>query len=302
MSVYDIVMLIIFGGAIWFGFWKGLAWQIASLAAIIISYIVAVNFRESVAQFIQVDEPWNRIGAMLMLFLGTSLIIWTIYSRVSKSIKKMELKSFDRQAGAVLGAVKGALLCMVVTMFSVTLLGERAHDAIHSSRTGPFVVTGITKVSAIVPEEVAKITQKYIDDFHDKIGHDGNLPKTEFFNPMFGANKKSTDGSSSQDPNELPPSAEAYKGQWNSPSTGESSGLTSSIWNRSSGTEANQPGGVQFGSTIGSGTPSSSQTAEGNLSSGNNGWPDLKFNVNSKELLDSAAEAAKRAFENTQQR
>ncbi|MFT5301435.1 MAG: hypothetical protein ACI814_002238, partial [Mariniblastus sp.] len=34
MGLYDIVMLLVFGGSILFGYWKGLTWQIASLAAI----------------------------------------------------------------------------------------------------------------------------------------------------------------------------------------------------------------------------------------------------------------------------
>ena len=50
MALYDIVMLVVVVGAIWFGWWKGMAWQIASLAAIIVSYIVAVNFREPVSR------------------------------------------------------------------------------------------------------------------------------------------------------------------------------------------------------------------------------------------------------------
>ena len=114
MGIYDIAMLVIFLGAIVFGYWKGLAWQIASLAALVVSYIVAVNFRDQMATLLKVDEPWNKIGAMLILFLGTSLLIWAIYSSVSKSLKKNELKGFDRQAGAILGALKGGLLCMVV--------------------------------------------------------------------------------------------------------------------------------------------------------------------------------------------
>lgn len=298
MSIYDIAMLIIFGGAICFGYWKGLAWQVASVAAIIVSYIVAVNFRDQVAGFLQVDEPWNRIGAMLILFVGTSMIIWMIYSRVSKSLKKMELKGFDRQAGALLGAVKGALLCMVVTMFAVSLLGESAHDAIHNSKVGPYVVTGITKVSAIVPEEIAKITQKYVDEFHEQIGHDGLLPTEQYPDALFGANQY-PDGASPQDPSKLPPSTPAYKGQWQA-TTGQPA-----IWKQPSGTVANQPGGIQYGTTISggfSGQPTQGQTANGAISNGSNGWPEFKVNVNSKELFDAAAEAAKRALEKSQQR
>ncbi len=136
MSIYDILMLAIFVGSILFGAWKGLAWQVASLSAIVVSYLVAMNFGDQLAAFLQAEPPWNKFGAMLILFLGTSLIIWMIFGRVRESIKKMHLASFDRQAGALLGAVKGALLCMVVTMFGVSLLGETTAEAICYSRSG----------------------------------------------------------------------------------------------------------------------------------------------------------------------
>ena len=139
MTFYDIAMNVILGGAILVGYWKGLAWQIASVAAIIVSYIVAVNFREPVSQLIQTQEPWNRVIAMLILFIGTSLIIWTIYARVSKSLKKMELKGFDHQAGAILGAVKGALICMIVTMFLFRNSG-RAATCAAAQRLAPLLM------------------------------------------------------------------------------------------------------------------------------------------------------------------
>ena len=44
MQPYDIVMLIVLALAIVWGAWKGLAWQIASLASIVLSYMVALNF------------------------------------------------------------------------------------------------------------------------------------------------------------------------------------------------------------------------------------------------------------------
>ncbi|MDB4460599.1 CvpA family protein [bacterium] len=172
MGIYDIAMLVIFFGAIVFGYWKGLAWQIASLAALVVSYIVAVNFRDQLAALLQVDEPWNKIGAMLILFLGTSLVIWAIYSSVSKSLKKNELKGFDRQAGALLGALKGGLLCMVVTMFAVSFLGEDVHEKIDHSKFGPYIEKGIWQVSDFVPDELARFVNPHIENYKDAVGHD----------------------------------------------------------------------------------------------------------------------------------
>ena len=300
MALYDIVMLVVIGGAIWFGWWKGLAWQIASLAAIIVSYIVAVNFREPVSHYISADEPWNRIAAMLILFLGTSLLIWTIYASVSKSLKKMELKGFDHQAGALLGAVKGALLCMIITMFAVSLLGQKAHDAIHQSRSGRYVVNGITKVSAIVPAELAKYIQPHVDNFHNAIGHDGTLPNNpQPENPAFNFNFNQQ---AAQDPNQVP----SYQGQWATPSytnqgTQQAGGSGINIsWpqNRQADGSGYQQGSNQFNGY---------QTNPGNPNSGiNNGLPDLNFQVNTQQLLEAgteaAVDAARRAFESNQNR
>ncbi len=173
MAIYDIIMLVVFAGAIWFGYWKGLAWQIASLAAIIVSYIVASNFHNQVSGFIQVQAPWNHIGAMLVLFLGTSLVIWTIYATISKSLKKNELKGFDRQIGALLGAAKGALLCMVITMFATTY-SEKAHKAVHTSLLGPHIENGIWTASDFVPSEIAQFVDPHIKKWKDKIQHGEN--------------------------------------------------------------------------------------------------------------------------------
>lgn len=178
MSIYDIVMLVIFFGSVLFGYRKGLAWQIASLAAIVLSYFVAINFRNPVAQLISVQAPWNQFAAMLLLFLGTSLVVWTIYASASKSIKKMEMKGFDRQAGAILGVFKGAILCMLVTVFAVSLFGS-TRNMVHNSATGHYVVSGIEQFSQFTPSELAQFLDPHIEQFRENIG--GVPAKRDFF-------------------------------------------------------------------------------------------------------------------------
>ncbi len=318
MSFYDVVMLIVLGGAVWFGFWKGLAWQIASLAAVIVSYIVAVNFRQPVSQFIQAEEPWNRIGAMLILFLGTSIVIWGIYARVKGSIKRMELRGFDRQAGALLGAFKGGLLCMVITMFSVSLLGQKAHDAIHTSRIGPYVVSGISKVSGVVPAELAQYVEPHIDRFHEQIGHTGQMPVGEYPNafPLPGTSSQYQIGGVQQNPNQLPPAQSGYQGQWQwqtpqqrQPQQQPPRYSQPNNWNQGYTNQGytnqgytNQPTNTQGGNFYGN----ANQTHPATRQQPNNS----PFNGASRDLLGGArqvigeavGEAAKRAFEAGAQR
>lgn len=169
MSIYDLVMLIVFAAAVFFGLWKGLAWQVASLAAVFVSYFVAIQFRGVVAPMIKAEEPWNKFAAMLILYLGTSLVIWLIYGRVRATIHRLKLKSFDRQAGAILGAAKGVVLCMLVTLFSASLLGDSARDAIVQSRSGGLIAGAINRMDGVMPREIHVYLDPYIEEFRTRM-------------------------------------------------------------------------------------------------------------------------------------
>lgn len=283
MSFYDIVMLVVLVGAIGFGWWKGLAWQIASVAAIVVSYIVSVNFREQVAQYIQAAEPWNKIGAMLILFVGTSLVIWIAYAYVTKSMEKMELKGFDRQIGALVGGVTGVLLCMAITMFSVSLLGDQAHESIHDSKLGPHIVRGIHQVHSILPPEIAARFDNYIEHFETGLGYTlENAPAG--YQPF---QQRQADGSA------IPDGAN-YQGGWSVPNAQltiqpPSSGQSYLPPNNGSGTSG--PGiQLNFGQP-----PSNQQPPTSPTTNPNNVWqpPKLEIKIDSENLWKGLFEPGK---------
>ena len=171
MSTYDIIMLSILVGAVIFGAMKGLAWQIATVSSIVVSYFVSLNFSSSVAEMLQIQAPWNRLVAMLILFLGTSLVIWIIFGRIKSTIEKWNMGGFDRQVGAMVGGITGILLCMITTMFGVSVFGETAAKSICHSRSGGYIVNGIDHVTTVVPDEIHEILKPYVDDFNRNIAH-----------------------------------------------------------------------------------------------------------------------------------
>lgn len=169
MSIYDLLMLIVVVASVLFGLWKGLAWQLASLGSIFVSYFVALNFRGSLAPLISASEPWNRFAAMLILFLATSLVIWMAYGYLKKTIRRLRLRGFDSQAGALLGAFKGALLCMLITLFGVTLFGENVRRSVIASRSGGYISAAINRLNAMVPFEVHAVLDPYVRRFNDHL-------------------------------------------------------------------------------------------------------------------------------------
>ena len=171
MQAYDLLMLIVLALAIVWGAWKGLAWQIASLASIALSYFVALNFRSPLAGIINASPPWNVFSAMLILFLGTGLVVWIGFNLVSELIERVKLKEFDRQLGAVFGAAKGVLLCVLITLFSVALLGDGQRQAICNSRSGYYIAVLLDRADAVIPRELHDVLEPYLDGLDRSVPH-----------------------------------------------------------------------------------------------------------------------------------
>ena len=176
VDVYDIVMLVVLVGATLFGAIKGFAWQLASIASIVCSYIVAYRFREPFSQSIQADPPWNRFLAMLILYVGTSLVIWVAFRMISGSIDRLKLREFDRQIGALFGLAKGALYCILITLFGVTLLGNTAREKIVASKSGHYIAGVLDRSESVIPPEIHEVVQPYLEKFDDRFnGQSGDL-------------------------------------------------------------------------------------------------------------------------------
>jgi len=170
IQTYDIVMLVVLVGATLFGVWKGMAWQVASLASVLVSAAVAVHSSAVIAPYFPGQEPWNRFLAMLVLYVITAGAIWILFRLVSNVIDRVKLKEFDRQLGATFGLAKGVLYCIVITFFAVTL-SEPARQLVLESRSGDLIARGIRNANPILPEDIRKCLGEYIDKL-DKGLHD----------------------------------------------------------------------------------------------------------------------------------
>ncbi|MCO6456887.1 MAG: CvpA family protein [Pirellulaceae bacterium] len=163
MQIYDFIMLAVLLGATVLGAWKGLAWQLASLASIFASYVVAVRFRDPVSQMIDATPPWNVFLAMLILYVASSLVIWILFRFVSAFIDRVRLKEFDRQFGALFGLAKGVLLCVVITLFAVTLLSDAQKQTVINSYSGFYIARLLDKADGVMPSELHEVLEPYLD-------------------------------------------------------------------------------------------------------------------------------------------
>lgn len=176
MQAYDIFMIVVLVGSVLFGAWKGLSWQLASVAALVVSYFVAYNLREPVSNFIPADAPWNRLAAMAIIYLACSAGIWIAFGFVRRGIDRIKLKDFDRHAGALLGAINGVFLCAVITLFAVTLLDDEKKHLVCCSHSGYYLAKGIDHVYPVMPPEAHEVLGPYLERLDQELEHDHEGP------------------------------------------------------------------------------------------------------------------------------
>ena len=172
MSPYDILMIVVLLAATIFGAWKGMAWQLASLASLVLSYFAALKFSPQLAPLISDQAPWNRFVAMLVIYLGTSVAIWLIFRLVAGMIDRVKLKEFDRQLGALFGLAKGVLLCVAITFFAVSLLADDQKEAVLTSQSGHYIGLLISEAHAVMPEEIHDVVHPYLYKLKEELESD----------------------------------------------------------------------------------------------------------------------------------
>ena len=169
---YDLVMIGILAVAALLGYFKGMVWQIAWIAGIVASSFVAFRFSAQVAPWCGQQAPWNRYLAMLALYAGTSLAVWLVFRLISGFINAIHLSAFDHQLGLLLGAAKGALLCVVITFFAVTLAPSYRHQIV-ASRSGRFVAELIVRADTYLPKEIHDTVEPFVDEFERQFAQPG---------------------------------------------------------------------------------------------------------------------------------
>jgi membrane protein required for colicin V production len=162
-------MLLVLVGTTLFGFWKGMAWQIASLASLVVSYFAALRFSDQLAPMFGQQAPLNKFVAMGAIYIGTSFFIWTMFRFVSKAIDKVRLESFDKQLGAIIGLAKGVLLCVAITFFAVVFAPQQQGQAIVNSRSGRYIVALLDKADTVFPPEIHQVVGPYLHTVEERL-------------------------------------------------------------------------------------------------------------------------------------
>ncbi|MDC8786212.1 CvpA family protein [Roseateles koreensis] len=154
----DYVFLAIGGVSVLMGVWRGLVFEVLSLAGWLVAY-VAMPF---VAPYLAGVLPQERLGqsATHVLSLGLSfllvLLVWGVCAKLLRGlIHATPLSLVDRLAGAGFGLLRGLLIC-VAAVLVVSMTPAVKSEIWTQSQLVPGLKVVLQVARPALPEEVLK--------------------------------------------------------------------------------------------------------------------------------------------------
>lgn len=161
MTPYDAAMAgVIVAGMVW-GACRGVTWQVASIASLVLGYSVSHPLSVQLAPYFPGEPVVARALAMLTVYLAVSGGIFLSAWVVRATLRRWKFEAFDRHLGMVLGGIEGALIGLVLTLFVVSLApGTRA--PIFGSPTGKVVGLLMGAIGPVLPGEARGVLAPFL--------------------------------------------------------------------------------------------------------------------------------------------
>lgn len=163
MTLYDAAMVgLILGGMVW-GAWRGIVWQIASIASLVLGYTVAHTTSDDLAVHFPGDPVVARGLAMVVVYAAVSGGVFLAAWMVRATLRKLKFEAYDRHLGMVLGGLEGALVGIVATLFVVSL-APQSRGPIFASPSGKVVGRVMNTLGPVLPSEAREVLAPFWGD------------------------------------------------------------------------------------------------------------------------------------------
>ena len=168
MIIFDVILLLILAGFVFYGLFFGLIRTAGALAGVIIGAWAANYWYLEVFSWIQnLFFGHNNLGKIITFIILFSLInrlVCFAFAVLDKTFSLLSiipfLKTFNRLAGAILGFVLGGLLLGLIlyVISNYAIIGIFINKWMVDSQVAPFLIKFINMLKPLLPEMLQFIT------------------------------------------------------------------------------------------------------------------------------------------------
>jgi membrane protein required for colicin V production len=157
----DLLLLVLLLASVLVGAWRGLVFELLSLAGWLVAYFGAPHLAPVVAGWLE-HAHWAQgmqRGASIVLAFLLILVLWSLGAKLIRAlIHASPLSVLDRFAGLGFGVLRGLLLCLLlVVVVGMTPLVQTS--TWQASRMAPWFEQLLLGLKPMLPDEVLKFVE-----------------------------------------------------------------------------------------------------------------------------------------------
>ena len=116
MSPFDYFILTVLIVSSIYGFYRGLIKEILSLTGLVLSFYLASNFDNSLANLVPIENKSDFliISAFILIFVSTLILTSLLIKIISKVLKFAGLSILNRFFGFIFGMARGLVVVLVI--------------------------------------------------------------------------------------------------------------------------------------------------------------------------------------------
>lgn len=140
MHLVDIVAALVIGFSVLFGLWRGLTRELVSMVAWIVIGALAYRYAGWLGHLLPFEGPQLvHVAAGAVIIVVAGVVAAAIIGRLMRTaVHASNLAGADRVLGALFGAVRGALVIVVLAALVVEF-GMSDQPAWRASTSGPYL-------------------------------------------------------------------------------------------------------------------------------------------------------------------
>jgi membrane protein required for colicin V production len=158
MNWVDLVLLLLLLLSVLLGIWRGLVYEVLSVAGWVVAFFAAQAYAGTVAAWLPMAQfaPALRLATgFALVFIATAFACGSVAWVIKKMVASVGLRPVDRVLGAGFGVARGLLILLGLTVV-VSMTPLHAEAAWKASPVAAMLSHGLAAIKPVLPVSVGQ--------------------------------------------------------------------------------------------------------------------------------------------------
>lgn len=158
MNGLDAVLLVVLLLSTVLGLWRGLVYEVISVAGWVAAFVLAQVYAAPVAQTLPLEgfsPPLRLAAGFVLVFMGTAFAAGLVAWVLKKLVDSVGLRPVDRVLGAGFGVARATVLLLALAVV-VNMTPLKQHPVWTGSRGAGVLSVTLHEIKPVLPEPLAR--------------------------------------------------------------------------------------------------------------------------------------------------